>query len=109
MANLDISERRLPQERAHQAAPRLARRSTSRVSILPTIFGEKAVLPHPRQGIASSSTSPSSASTRGATRSFTHAIHQPYGMVLINGADGLGQDDHAVLGDLDDQLAEHTS
>src|SRR5213593_1832595 len=89
MSNLDISERRVPQD------GRIKLRHGSkeidfRVSILPTIFGEKAVmrildkeslqLDLTKLGFDTSS-----------FEKFNHAIQQPYGMVLITGPTGSGK------------------
>ena len=103
MANLDIAERRLPQD--GRIKLRYGRREIDfRVSILPTIFGEKAVLRILDKESLQLDLA-CSASTRGASRSSASAIHQPYGMVLITGPDRLRQDDDAVLGHPHDQLA----
>jgi type IV pilus assembly protein PilB len=88
MANLDIAEKRLPQD--GRIKLRWGRREIDfRVSILPTIFGEKAVLG------SSTRTRSSSTSSLGfdpwSLEKFTEAIHQPYGMVLITGPTGSGK------------------
>jgi type IV pilus assembly protein PilB len=89
MANLDISERRLPQD------GRIKLRHGSkeidfRVSILPTIFGEKAVM-----RILDKESLQLDLTKLGfdawAFEKFNHAIHQPYGMVLITGPTGSGK------------------
>ncbi len=89
MANLDISERRLPQD------GRIKLRHGSkeidfRVSILPTIFGEKAVL-----RILDKESLQLDMTKLGfdtwSYEKFSHAIHQPYGMVLITGPTGSGK------------------
>ena len=89
MANLDISERRLPQDgriklRYH------GREIDFRVSILPTIFGEKAVL-----RILDKDSLKLDLTQLGfdpwSLEKFTSAIHEPYGMVLITGPTGSGK------------------
>jgi type IV pilus assembly protein PilB len=89
MANLDISERRLPQD------GRIKLRHGSkeidfRVSILPTIFGEKAVLRIlDKESLQLDMTKLGFDSW--SYEKFNHAIHQPYGMVLITGPTGSGK------------------
>jgi len=89
MANLDIAERRLPQD--GRIKLRHARREIDfRVSILPTIFGEKAVL-----RILDKEALQLDMTKLGfdpwSFEKFNHAIHQPYGMVLITGPTGSGK------------------
>jgi type IV pilus assembly protein PilB len=89
MSNLDIAERRLPQDgriklRYH------TREIDFRVSILPTIFGEKAVL-----RILDKDALKLDLTQLGFDKwsldEFTKAIKQPYGMVLITGPTGSGK------------------
>jgi type IV pilus assembly protein PilB len=89
MSSLDISERRLPQD--GRIKLRYGRREIDfRVSILPTIFGEKAVL-----RILDKEALQLDMTKLGfdpwSFEKFTHAIHQPYGMVLITGPTGSGK------------------
>jgi type IV pilus assembly protein PilB len=89
MANLDISERRVPQD--GRIKLRYGQREIDfRVSILPTIFGEKAVL-----RILDKDALQLDLTKLGfdpwSYEKFTHAIHQPYGMVLITGPTGSGK------------------
>jgi type IV pilus assembly protein PilB len=89
MASLDIAERRLPQD--GRIKLRWGRREIDfRVSILPTIFGEKAVL-----RILDKDSLKLDLSALGfdpwSLEKFTEAIHQPYGMVLITGPTGSGK------------------
>jgi type IV pilus assembly protein PilB len=89
MSNLDISERRLPQD--GRIKLRYASREIDfRVSILPTIFGEKAVL-----RILDKEALQLDMTKLGfdpwSYEKFGHAIHQPYGMVLITGPTGSGK------------------
>ncbi len=89
MSSLDIAERRLPQDgriklRYH------AREIDFRVSILPTIFGEKAVLRILDKDALQLDL------TRlgfdpGALEHFEKVIRQPYGMILITGPTGSGK------------------
>jgi type IV pilus assembly protein PilB len=89
MSNLDIAERRLPQD--GRIKLRHGRREIDfRVSILPTIFGEKAVL-----RILDKEALQLDLGKLGfdswSFEKFNHAIHQPYGMVLITGPTGSGK------------------
>jgi len=89
MSNLDISERRLPQD--GRIKIRHGHREIDfRVSILPTIFGEKAVL-----RILDKDSLQLDLTKLGfdpwSYEKFDHAIHQPYGMVLITGPTGSGK------------------
>jgi len=89
MSNLDISERRLPQD--GRIKLRYGSREIDfRVSILPTIFGEKAVL-----RILDKDNLQLDMTKLGfdpwSLDKFTGAIRQPYGMVLITGPTGSGK------------------
>jgi len=89
MANLDISERRLPQD-GRIKLRHGSREIDFRVSILPTIFGEKAVL-----RILDKESLHLDLTKLGfdpwSFEKFTDAIHQPYGMILITGPTGSGK------------------
>ncbi len=89
MSNLDISERRMPQD--GRIKLRYSTREIDfRVSTLPTIFGEKAVL-----RILDKDALKLDLTQLGfddwSLEKFTGAIHQPYGMVLITGPTGSGK------------------
>jgi len=89
MADLDISERRLPQD--GRIKVKVAKRTVDlRVSVLPTIFGEKVVM---------RILDPTSLRTdltklgfpRDAYQKFEKTIHLPYGMILVTGPTGSGK------------------
>jgi type IV pilus assembly protein PilB len=89
MSNLDIAERRVPQD--GRIKLRFGSREIDfRVSILPAIFGEKAVL-----RILDKDALQLDLGKLGfdpwSYEKFTHAIHQPYGMVLLTGPTGSGK------------------
>ena len=89
MSNLDIAERRLPQD--GRIKLRYNNREIDfRVSTLPTIFGEKAVL-----RILDKEALKLDLTQLGfdewSLDKFSAAIHQPYGMVLITGPTGSGK------------------
>src|SRR5437016_2315265 len=89
MSNLDISERRVPQD--GRIKLRFGTKEIDfRVSILPTIFGEKAVL-----RILDKESLQLDMTKLGfdpwSLEKFTAVIHQPYGTVLITGPTGSGK------------------
>jgi type IV pilus assembly protein PilB len=89
MSNLDISERRLPQD--GRIKLRYGSREIDfRVSILPTIFGEKAVLRILDKEALQLDLTKLGFDTWSYDK-FNAAIHQPYGMVLITGPTGSGK------------------
>jgi type IV pilus assembly protein PilB len=89
MSNLDIAERRLPQDGRIKLRYG-AREIDFRVSVLPTIFGEKTVL-----RILDKDALKLDLTQLGfdpwSLEHFTKAIHQPYGMILITGPTGSGK------------------
>jgi type IV pilus assembly protein PilB len=89
MANLDIAERRLPQDGRIKLRYR-GREIDFRVSTLPTIFGEKAVLRIlDREALKLDLTQ--LGFEPWALEQFQAAIRQPYGMILITGPTGSGK------------------
>jgi len=89
MGNLDIAERRLPQD--GRIRLRYNQRDIDlRVSTLPTIFGEKAVM-----RILDKESLQLDLSKLGfdswSLEQFNRAIHEPYGMILITGPTGSGK------------------
>jgi type IV pilus assembly protein PilB len=89
MSNLDISERRLPQD--GRIKIRHGHREIDfRVSILPTIFGEKAVLRIlDKEALQLDMTK--LGFDEWSFEKFEHSIRQPYGMILITGPTGSGK------------------
>src|SRR5881392_116509 len=89
MSNLDIAERRLPQD-GRIKLRYTGREIDFRVSTLPTIFGEKAVL-----RILDKDALQLDLTKLGfdswSLEKFNGVIHQPYGMVLITGPTGSGK------------------
>ena len=101
MAKLDISEKRLPQDGRIKIRLRVEERSRDldlRVSSVPTHFGEKVVM-----RLLDKTKLQLDMTQLGfdqePLRRFKDAIDRPYGIVLVTGPDGLGQDEHALLGD----------
>jgi type IV pilus assembly protein PilB len=90
MSQLDIAERRLPQDGRIKLKMGRGREMDFRVSVLPTLFGEKTVmrlldksnlqLDMTKLGFES-----------GQLEAFQDCIHRPYGMVLVTGPTGSGK------------------
>jgi len=90
LARLDISERRLPQDGRIKLRLSRAKTVDFRVSVLPTLFGEKVVM-----RLLDPSSLQLDMTRLGydaqALEWFKHAISQPYGMVLVTGPTGSGK------------------
>jgi type IV pilus assembly protein PilB len=89
MSSLDIAERRLPQDgRIKLKIP--GKEMDFRVSVLPTLFGEKIVLRLLDKGALQLDMTKLGFEPR-ALKDFRDAIYQPYGMVLVTGPTGSGK------------------
>jgi type IV pilus assembly protein PilB len=90
MSNLDIAERRLPQDGRIKIKMERDREVDLRVSVLPTLFGEKVVL-----RLLDKSSLQLDMTKLGfeedELKNFQKAIEQPYGMVLVTGPTGSGK------------------
>jgi len=90
MSQLDISERRLPQDGRIKLKLGKDKEMDFRVSVLPTLFGEKIVL-----RLLDKSNLQLDMTKLGfedkQLADFMKAIHQPYGMVLVTGPTGSGK------------------
>jgi type IV pilus assembly protein PilB len=90
LARLDISERRVPQDGRIKLRLSRAKTVDFRVSILPTLFGEKVVM-----RLLDPSNLQLDMTKLGfeeqSLKWLKHAIHQPYGMVLVTGPTGSGK------------------
>ncbi|MEZ5358746.1 MAG: type IV-A pilus assembly ATPase PilB [Candidatus Zixiibacteriota bacterium] len=89
MSDLDISERRLPQD--GRIKIKLDNRTVDlRVSVLPTIFGEKVVMRilDPNALMVDMT---KLGFTENALARFQKAIHLPYGIILVTGPTGSGK------------------
>jgi type IV pilus assembly protein PilB len=90
LARLDISERRLPQDGRIKLRLSKAKTVDFRMSVLPTLFGEKVVM-----RLLDPSNLMLDMTKLGYDDKelawFKHAIHQPYGMVLVTGPTGSGK------------------
>ncbi len=90
MAKLDIAERRLPQDGRIKLKIQGGKEVEFRVSVLPTLFGEKVVL-----RILDKSTLQLDMTKLGfeedALSRFKESIYKPWGMVLVTGPTGSGK------------------
>ena len=90
MANLDIAERRLPQDGRIKIKMARGREMDFRVSSLPTLYGEKIVLRLlDKQNLQLDMTK--LGFEGGPLGEFKEAIHRPYGMCLVTGPTGSGK------------------
>ena len=89
MAELDIAERRVPQD-GRIKLRLLGRTIDLRVSSLPTIYGEKVVMRILDKGNLNIDLNKLGFQEQ-ALKDFTYAIAQPYGMVLVTGPTGSGK------------------
>jgi len=90
LARLDIAERRIPQDGRIKLRLSRAKTVDFRVSVLPTLFGEKVVM-----RLLDPSSLQLDMTKLGYNEQslewLKHAIHQPYGMVLVTGPTGSGK------------------
>ena len=90
MARLDIAERRLPQDGRIKLRLGKGRDMDFRVSVLPTLFGEKVVLRLlDKSNLQLDMTK--LGFEEGPLKHFKEAIHRPFGMVLVTGPTGSGK------------------
>ncbi len=90
MASLDIAERRLPQDGAIHLRLSDRREMSVRVSVLPTLFGEKIVLRLLGKGALQPDISRLGVQP-DALAHFRRALRRPSGMVLVTGPTGSGK------------------
>ena len=104
MAQLDIAEKRVPQDGRIKLNLSKSKQIDFRVSTLPTLFGEKIVL-----RILDGSAAKLGIDKLGyepvQQQLFLEAIHKPYGMVLVTGPTGSGKTVslYTALGILNDE------
>lgn len=90
MSQLDIAERRLPQDGRIKLKLGKGREMDFRVSMLPTMWGEKVVLRLLDKGNLQVDMAKLGFDPKAAA-DFQWAIHQPWGMVLVTGPTGSGK------------------
>ncbi len=90
LSQLDIAERRLPQDGRMKLAFSSTRAIDFRVSTIPTVFGEKMVI-----RVLDTAAASLSLDTIGMTKkqlgNYHTAAHQPHGMILVTGPTGSGK------------------
>ncbi|MBI2438452.1 MAG: Flp pilus assembly complex ATPase component TadA, partial [Lentisphaerae bacterium] len=89
MANMNIAERRVPQDGRFRVKA-LGKEVDVRVNLLPMIFGEKVAM----RILDKSSLAPSLAALdldKKAYEAFAYAITQPHGIILVTGPTGSGK------------------
>ena len=90
MSNLDIAERRVPQDGRIKIKLSRDKEMDYRVSVLPVLWGEKAVLRLlDKSNLQLDMTK--LGFDEGPLADFQWAIHQPWGMVLVTGPTGSGK------------------
>jgi type IV pilus assembly protein PilB len=90
MAQLDIAERRLPQDGRIKLKLGKGREMDFRVSVLPTLWGEKIVLRLLDKGNLQLDMTKLGFDQK-PLEDFLWAVHQPWGMVLVTGPTGSGK------------------
>jgi type IV pilus assembly protein PilB len=90
MSNMDIAERRLPQDGRIKIKLGGGREMDFRVSVMPTLFGEKIVLRLLDKSNLQLDMTKLGFEEASLAR-FKDAIHKPYGMVLVTGPTGSGK------------------
>jgi type IV pilus assembly protein PilB len=90
MANLDIAERRLPQDGRIKLKVSKDKDMDFRVSVLPTLFGEKIVMRLLDKSNLQLDMTKLGFEDR-ALKDFKEAIYRPFGMVLVTGPTGSGK------------------
>jgi len=109
MSKMDIAERRLPQDGRIKLKLGKGREMDYRVSVLPTLFGEKIVL-----RLLDKSNLQLDMTKLGfednQIKDFQDAIHKPFGMVLVTGPTGSGKTTtlYSALSDLN-KITENIS
>jgi type IV pilus assembly protein PilB len=101
MANLDIAERRLTQDGRIKLKSSQGQELDLRVSVLPTLFGEKIVMRLLDKSNLQLDMAKLGFDTQNL-KDFKDAIYKPYGMILITGPTGSGKSTtlYSALSDL---------
>ncbi len=90
MSQLDIAERRLPQDGRIKLKLAKNKEMDYRVSVLPTLFGEKVVMRLLDKGNLQLDMTKLGFEEKPLA-DFMHAIHKPWGIVLVTGPTGSGK------------------
>ena len=110
MADMDIAEKRIPQD-GRVSVNVDDRKVDLRVTTLPTQRGEGCVDPHPRQGAGAAHARRARAWTATPRASSRPRSQRPYGAVLVTGPTGSGKSTtlYAALLELNDGRARTSS
>ncbi len=90
MAHLNIAERRIPQDGRIKVRTPGGKEMEFRVSILPTLFGEKVVMRLLDKSALKVDMSQLGVDQKSLA-TLSRAVHMPYGMVLVTGPTGSGK------------------
>jgi type IV pilus assembly protein PilB len=90
MAHLNIAERRIPQDGRIKVRTPGGKEMEFRVSILPTLFGEKVVMRLLDKSALKVDLS-QLGFEEGSLATLSKTVHRPYGMVLVTGPTGSGK------------------
>ena len=99
MANLDIAERRLPQDGRIELTVG-GHPVDLRVSVLPTMFGESVVMRVLDRSVVSLDLNKVGMDADHAASASARSCDKPNGIVLVTGPTGSRQDHHALFGAL---------
>jgi type IV pilus assembly protein PilB len=101
MSNLNIAERRLPQDGRLKLRFGEGNEMDFRVSVLPTLYGEKVVLRLLDKSNLQVDLGRLGFETEALSK-YNQAIHKPYGMILVTGPTGSGKTTtlYSTLGEL---------
>ena len=91
LAQLNIAERRLPQDGRIKTRVSRGKDSTCASSTVPTLYGESVVIRLLERGTDFHSSSRLWASRRICSASFNEMISKPHGMILVTGPTGSGK------------------
>lgn len=89
LSGLDIAERRLPQD-GHMKMMIDGEEVNARVSVIPTVYGEKTVIRFLAQNVAIDNAG-TFGMTAGNFKKFSHMLQSPHGIVYITGPTGSGK------------------
>ncbi|WP_462323572.1 type IV-A pilus assembly ATPase PilB [Desulfoplanes sp.] len=103
MAHLNIAEKRIPQDGRIKVRTPGGKEMEFRVSMLPTLFGEKVVMRLLDKSALKVDLS-QLGFEEGSLTTLSKAVHMPYGMVLVTGPTGSGKTTtlYSVISELND-------
>jgi type IV pilus assembly protein PilB len=104
MAHLNIAERRIPQDGRIKVRTPGGKEMEFRVSILPTLFGEKVVMRLLDKSALKVDLSQLGFEER-SLNTLSKTVHMPYGMILVTGPTGSGKTTtlYSIISELNDE------